>query len=185
MQLRQHHKDQDDQVWSIDGVFTHAIYSPMGGIEGMMIDADGIPAQFVFHHGNDDASSVEHLWPGRRVTIEGSEARPWPEGDGAHAVYRFKRLALIEGGAVHDVRKPGRVEGKVVRLNYARHGQANGVVLDTGDFVHVPPDRFAALDIALGTHVQASGPGRPLADGSGRVIDAVELNGKPLNNKAH
>ena len=32
-----------------------------------------------------------------------------------------------------------------MRLNYAKHGAANGVVLDNGDFVHTRPDGFAAL----------------------------------------
>ena len=180
---KHHDKDHDGDVWSIEGVFKHVIYSPKGGIEGAMIEADGIPAQFVFSHGNDDASHFQHLSPGQRVTLEGTEAKPWPEGDDAHAVYQFKRLAGIDGEAAQDAAKPGRVEGKVVRINYARHGEANGVVLDSGDFIHIRPDCFAPLALVLGGQVQASGPGRPLADGSGRVIEAVELNGQPLDQK--
>jgi hypothetical protein len=179
----QHKQDQDGEVWSIEGLFKHLIYSPKGGIEGVMIEADGIPAQFVFGRGNDDASHLRDLAPGRHLTLEGTEAKPWPKGPDAHAVYEFKRLAGLDGEAVHDAGKPGRVEGKVVRMNYARHGEANGVVLDSGDFVHIRPDRFAKLALALGGDVQASGPGRPLADGSGRVIDAVEVNGKHLDDK--
>jgi hypothetical protein len=175
--------EKDLRVWSIEGVVLHPIYSPKGGIEGMMLDADGVPVQFVFGHGPDGAAAFGKVEPGQRVTLEGTEARPWPEGENAHAVYQFKRLASIDGKAADEGGQPAHAKGKVVRMNYARDGEANGVLLDSGDFVHVRPDRFATLGIAPGDQVEASGPSRPLADGSGRVIDAVTLNGKPLDNK--
>lgn len=175
--------DKDGRVWAIEGRYVHPIYSPRGGVEGIMLDVDGVAAQFVFGHGPDDAAPFGKLKPGQRVTVEGTEAKPWPEGENAHAVYQFKRLAGIDGKDVHDGAQPAHAEGKVVRLNYARHGEANGVLLDSGDFVHVRPDRFATFGITIGDTVQASGPGRALADGSGRVIDAVELNGKRLDKK--
>lgn len=175
--------DKDGRVWSIDGRYVHPIYSPKGGIEGAMIDADGVPTQFVFGHGPDDGTPFGKVRPGQRVTVEGTEAKPWPQGDNAHAVYEFKRLAGIDGKDAHDGGKPAHAAGKVVRMNYARHGEANGVLLDSGDFVHVRPDRFAAFEIAIGDRIDATGPSRPLADGTGRVVDAVELNGKPIPKK--
>jgi hypothetical protein len=175
--------EKDGQVWSIEGIVLHPIYSPKGGIEGVMLDADGVPVQFVFGHGPDGAAAFGKVEPGQRVTLEGSEARPWPEGENAHAVYGFKRLAGIDGKAADDGGQPTHTRGKVVRMNYGRHGEANGVLLDSGDFIHVRPDRFATLGIAPGDQVEASGPGRPLADGSGRVIDAEALNGKLLDKK--
>lgn len=175
--------DQDHEIWSIAGVYRHPIYSPKGGIEGFMLDADGVPAQFVFGHGPDGSVALGTLVPGQRITVEGAEARPWPQGEGAHAVYAFKRLAAIDGKQAQPGGAPVHVRGKVVRMNYARHGAANGVLLDSGDFVHVRPDRFSTLGIALGSEVAAHGPARDLADGSGRVIDAVEFNGEPVDQK--
>jgi hypothetical protein len=175
--------DKDGRVWSIDGTYLHPIYSPKGGIEGIMLDADGVMAQFVFAHGASDGALFGQLEAGQHVTVEGTEAQPWPEGENAHAVYQFRRLTGIDGKNVHDGGTPAHAKGRVVRINHARHGEANGVVLDSGDFVHVRPDRFSALGVAIGDQVEASGPGRQLAGGSGRVIDAVKLNGKPLDNK--
>lgn len=171
-------KDKDSRVWSIEGRYVHPIYSPKGGIESVMLDADGVATQFVFGHSPDDATPFGKVKPGQRVTLEGTEAKPWPEGENAHAVYQFKRLAAIDGKDTHEGGKPAHAKGKVIRMNYARHGEANGVLLDSGDFVHIRPDRFAGLGIVVGDQVEASGPGRPLTDDSGQVIDAVEVNGK-------
>lgn len=174
------HPHAQDEVWSIEGVFKHLIYGPRGEIGGCVIDADGVMVQFVFDHGGDNGFGFKQVVPGQVVTVEGIEAKPWPQGDMAHAVYQFKRLAGVDGAMAKAPPPPGHTEGKVVRMNYARHGEPNGVVLDSGDFVHVRPDRFGALDIALGAHVKASGPAHRLADGSGHAIDAVEVNGTTL-----
>lgn len=174
---------KEDRVWSIEGQYVHPIYSPKGGVEGIMLDVDGVATQFVFGHGPDDATPFAKIQPGQHVTLEGTEAKPWPNGENAHAVYEFKRLAGIDGKEAHEAGKPVHVTGQAVRMNYARHGEANGVLLDSGDFVHVRPDRFSGLGIVVGDQVEASGPGRPLSDGSGHVIDAIEVNGKPLDKK--
>jgi hypothetical protein len=75
-----------------------------------------------------------------------------------------------------------RVDGTVVRFNYARHGQANGVVLDTGDFVHTKPDGLARLALKVGDKVRAEGRSQPLATGQGRVVEAVRVNGQALQD---
>ncbi|WP_256220106.1 MULTISPECIES: hypothetical protein [unclassified Variovorax] len=69
-----------------------------------------------------------------------------------------------------------------MRLNYARHGEANGVVLDTGDFVHTRPDGFERLGLKIGDEVRAEGRAQPLATGEGRVIEAVRVNGRPVHD---
>jgi hypothetical protein len=176
-------KNPGGDVWSIEGIYTHPLYSPKGGVEGIMLDADGVPAQFVFGHGPDDVRALDQLAPGQRITVEGTEAKPWPEGEHAHAVYQFKRVVNIDGKDAHDGGKPGHAKGKVVRLNHARRGEANGVLLDSGDFIHVRPDRFAKLEIVIGAMVEASGPRRPLVDGSGSVVDAIEFEVKTPHHK--
>ncbi len=72
------------------------------------------------------------------------------------------------------------VSGKVVRLNHARHGAPNGVLLDSGDFVHTRPDGFETLGLKVGDMLEAEGPARPLATGTGRVIEAHRANGHAL-----
>lgn len=174
-----HHETRD--VWSVEGRFQHLVYSPRGRIEGVLIDTDGVPTQFVFErHDEDAAAAFAGLRAGQALVIEGTEEGPSPKGEAAHTVYRFERLASVDGKAPRRSDTVGSVEGKVVRFNYARHGEANGVVLDTGDFVHTKPRGFARLALKPGDKVRAEGRTQPLATGEGRVVEAVRVNGQAL-----
>jgi hypothetical protein len=176
----QHPHAHDDDIWSVEGRFQHLVYSPKGGVEGLLIDTDGIATQFVVDP--HDAASVGQLFglkAGQALAVEGRKTPPSPKGEGAHVVYRFERLAAVEGEApVAPAHAQAR--GKVVRFNFARHGAPNGVVLDSGDFVHTRPDGLARLGLQIGDAVHAEGAAQPLATGSGRVIEARRINGQPL-----
>lgn len=179
-----HRGPHDDtlDVWAVEGRFQHLVYSPRGGIEGVLIDTDGVPTQFVFErHDEGAASAFADLQVGQVLVIEGTEEGPSPKGDAAHTVYRFERLASVDGESPgHAAGEDERIEGTVVRLNYARHGEANGVVLDTGDFVHTRPDGFARLGLKVGDRVRAEGRAQALATGKGCVVDAERVNGRPV-----
>mgnify|MGYP001081880111 CR=1 FL=1 len=175
------HPHETLDVWSVEGRFQHLVYSPKGGIEGVLIDTDGVPTQFVFdRHDEDAASAFAGLQPGQTLVIKGIEEEPSPKGEASHTVYRFERLASVDGQAPTQASiDEGSIDGTVLRLNYARHGEANGVVLDTGDFVHTRPDGFARLGLKIGDKVRVEGPARPLAVGKGRVVEAARINGQP------
>lgn len=171
-------KPQDIQAWSIEGRFQHLIYSPRGAIEGLLIDTDGAVTQFVTDP--QDAGSLDSLVAleaGQAVVVEGIEEPPSPKGESAHMVYRFQRLASVDGKEVGASKEPAEASGKVARFNYARHGEPNGFVLDSGDFVHTKPDGFRALGLKVGDQVSAQGPSRPLLHGKGRVVEAQSVNG--------
>jgi hypothetical protein len=102
-------KEDTDQVWSVEGNFRHPVYSPRGGIEGVVIDADGIPAQFAFEPGNEATSAFAGMKQGERLILEGTEAGAPPKGEAAHAVYQFVRIAGI-GGVAQEPEGPGEVE---------------------------------------------------------------------------
>jgi hypothetical protein len=114
------------------------------------------------------------------LRLEGTEEGPSPKGEAGHTVYRFERLASIDGEAPRHAQLDERIDGTVVRLNYARHGEPNGVVLDTGDFIHTKPDGFARLGLKVGDKVRAEGRAQPLATGEGRVVEAVRVNGQAV-----
>jgi len=176
----QPHHAPDDDVWSVEGRFQHLVYSPKGGVEGLLIDTAGIATQFVVDP--HDAASVGQLLDlkaGQALVVEGRKTPPSPKGEGAHVVYRFERLAAVEGKAP-AAPKDAEVRGKVVRFNFAKHGAPNGVVLDSGDFVHTRPDGLAGLGLRIGDAVHAEGAAQPLATGGGRVIEARRINGQPL-----
>lgn len=168
-------------VWSVEGRYTQLVYSPRGTLEGLLIDADGITTQFVFdRHDEPPAAPLLALRAGQTLVVEGSEAGPSPKGEAAHTVYDFVRLVSVDGRAVAPAPATSEVSGSVVRFNYARHGQPNGVVLDSGDFVHTRPDGFARLGLRIGDRVRAEGASRPLVSGEGRVLEATRVNGRTL-----
>ncbi len=179
-----HHESHGTlDVWSVEGRFQQLIYSPRGSIEGVLIDTDGVPTQFVFdRHDEGAARAFEGLKVGQALVIEGIEAGPSPKAESEHTVYRFERLASVDGEPPRRARAEERIEGTVVRFNYARHGEANGVVLDTGDFIHMKPDGHAKLALKVGDRVRAEGRTQPLATGQGRVVEAVRVNAQALRD---
>jgi len=170
------HAHETIDVWAVEGRFQHLVYSPRGGIEGLLIDTDGVSTQFVVDP--LDASLADQLIAlrqGQSLVVEGTESGPSPKGEAAHTVYRFERLAAIDGQEPSAPEPVASTGGRVVRFNYAKHGAANGVVLDNGDFIHTRPEGFVELGAKVGDEVRAQGPARRLAAGSGRVIDAHEV----------
>ncbi|KQP15078.1 hypothetical protein [Pseudorhodoferax sp. Leaf267] len=173
---RPHH---DTDVWSVEGRFQHLVYSPKGGIEGLLIDTDGIATQFVVDpHEAPVVDQLLALQAGQALVVEGRKTGPSPKGEGDHVVYRFERLAAIDGKEPTAPRRDAKVHGTVARFNFAKHGVPNGVVLDTGDFVHTRPDGLERLQLKIGDTVKAEGAAHSLATGSGRVIEARTVNGQ-------
>jgi hypothetical protein len=175
------HPHHEIDVWSVQGHFQHLIYSPKGAIEGVLIDTDGVPTQFVTEP--QDPAIAElfgGLRTGQALVVEGTEAPASPKGESAHTVYRFERLASVDGREPKASHGEEHTRGKVVRFNYAKHGEANGVVLDNGDFVHTKPDGLRPLGLQIGDTIEAKGATRPLVTGGGRVIEARSINGKPV-----
>lgn len=155
-----------DQHWELQGSFSQLIYAPDGAIEGLLLDVDGVPAQFVTkpHH----EAELLRLKSRQKLTLVGSVRKPSHKGEPAHEVFDLVEIAG------RDEPKNKTITGKVVRLNYAKHGEANGVVLNTGDFVHTKPEGLAHLGWKLGDSIKVTGRARPLRTGKGVVVEFVE-----------
>ena len=108
------------------------------------------------------------------------------KGAASHTVYRL--LSVKSNG--HEKFSLAKVErhdslrfsGKVAQLNYALHGEVNGGILNTGEFLHLKPHGAAVLDLALGMKLSGKGSLKPML-GSHRVIEAEEVNGVKLEKK--
>ena len=71
--------------------------------------------------------------------------------------------------------------GRIERLNYALHGEVNGGILESGDFLHLKPEGARAINLAVGMAVEARGKTRPMPGGR-FVIDADEVNGTVIGH---
>lgn len=165
----------------MEGRFQHIVFSPKGGIEGVLVEVDGKVNQFVADP-QDAAISLlfSSLKQGQKLVLEGTAQEAPLKGKAAHAVYQLTRLVAVDGveHAAPDLAE--FVSGTVVRFNYAKHGEANGVVLDSGDFVHTRPDGLKPLELKVGDKVEAEGPVRALVTGTGRVLEARHVNGQAV-----
>ena len=117
-----------------------------------------------------------------KVEVEAGDAK----GHASHPVYalisvqndsqqRFSLAESIDNGNI-------KFAGKVERLNYALHGEVNGAILETGDFLHVKPHGAAALELVIGMKVKGIGATKPMTGGH-QVIEAEEVNGIYMEHK--
>ena len=157
--------------------------SPKGSYEGLLLESEQQVVQVNFPH--EWSSAVAELAsPGTlvKVEVEPRETR----GHAAHSVHNLITLSNQEGDTFPTAEPKGRgsrkFSGIVERLNYALHGEVNGAVLNTGDFLHVKPHGAAALQLAVGMKVTGLGPGKPMMEGRW-VIEATEVNGVRLEHK--
>jgi hypothetical protein len=112
------------------------------------------------------------------VDVESEEARGAP----AHQV--FKLIRMIGNGHQEkgqDSLLSRQFSGRVERLNYALHGEVNGAILDSGDFLHLKPEGARAVGLEVGMAVEAHGKTK-LMPGGRFVIEADEVNGTAIGH---
>lgn len=167
----------------LEGRFRHVVYSPKGEIEGALIELDGADAQLVFErHDEAAAAAFLGLKPGQRLGVEATPRPPSDKGDAAHPTFDLVRLARVDGARFKAPQHAGEhvYAGRVVRFNHARHGEPNGVVLDSGDFIHLKPDGLRRAKLKLGDTVRAVGDAQLLATGDGWAVEAWTVNGRAV-----
>ena len=64
----------------------------------------------------------------------------------------------------------------MARINFAKHGEPNGAILETGEFVHMKPHGAKAAKLKLGLELKVVGDIRVSPDGF-TGIEAENING--------
>jgi hypothetical protein len=165
----------------VSGTCQQLLFSPKGGIEGALVKVKGALLQLSMHP-DMGAAFARSAAPGKRLRVLAAADHSPKTKDGAHPVYQFKAFADAQG---HAVDKPGSdpanttIKGSVAALHFARHGQPNGVVLETGEFIHMRPHGIAQVGLGVGAKVTAIGELRMTVLGTrmleARVVNRVEL----------
>ena len=153
-------------------------YSPRGDIDGVMLKMSDKTAQINLPPGLGLA--LGHLSSGSNVKIT---AYPEPvQAD--HPVYELATLTTEQG---KKISAPGVGDDKFVheestikRLNYARHGEVDGAMLDNGDLVHVGP-AGRELKLSVGQTIVVDGVAHPMLSSDHNAIHAVAIDGKMLH----
>ena len=161
----------------ISGICQQLLFSPKGGIEGALIKAKGTVLQ-ISMHADTGAAFARSTGPGKRLRVLAAADHSPKTREGAHPVYQFEAFADAQGQALD---MPGgdpantTIKGVVASLHYARHGQPNGVVLETGEFIHMRPHGMAQVGLGIGARVTAVGELRMTVLGT-RMLEARTVN---------
>jgi hypothetical protein len=161
---------------TVQGVLREFNLSPGGVVEGFLLHTDKGTVQvnvapevgFAVVRGieqNVEAVVAPEKLKGRR---------------GGHPVYRLVTLRGANGQAIICA-EPGEaqdvsMQATVKRINYARNGLADGVILDSGDFIHLERIAMKKCGLKPGDTVTVEGTARRMPLGN-LLIKARRING--------
>jgi len=178
-------KPDEPKLLKFQGLLQEFNLSPTGGIEGFLLhNADGVTVQ-VNVTSEVGFAAVRGIGQNVEATVEPEDATA-KHGKGDHSVYRLISLTGNDGKALTFANRGDRevvtVQGKVKRVNYTRHGEANGVVLESGDFIHLTPDGMKHAGLKVADQVTATGTASLMPLGE-QVIEATTVNGVAVKSK--
>jgi hypothetical protein len=156
---------------TIKGKIRSLNLSPKGHFESFLLE----DAKRVVQINLDPHSAVSGLVVGEVISVN---AEPWEdERPSSHPVFAWT-----------DPPKAA-LKGVVKQINYALHGEPNGAILDTGEFVHMKPEGAKAVKLKLGQSLTVEGESKTSADGhvvieAGKV-NGIEMHGKKKKKKKH
>jgi len=159
---------------TLSGRLQQLLYSPKGGLEGfLMIIGDG-SVQVSMTATSDGAALSQAL--GRKIEVTAEPDHSPKTKDGAHAVFRLGSITKAAGKVLKmNGDRYGHAKGVVTAIHYAKHGEPNGVILDSGEFIHTRPSGMKKLRLRVGAKVVARGERRMTILGTG-LIEAREVN---------
>jgi hypothetical protein len=162
---------------TLSGTFTQVLLSPKGAIEGLLLSIRGNPVQISTRPGAIDEYTHSLVAGVRIVATATTDHSPKTKG-GSHPVFKLEQLTKI-GGTVLRESTDGAglvvLKGLVATLHYARHGEPNGVVLESGDFVHLRPHGMEKSGLEVGAQIVAKGKRRMTVLGT-TLLEAREIN---------
>jgi hypothetical protein len=161
----------------IHGTCEQLLFSPKGGIEGALVKMKGAVVQ-VSVSPDKGAALAQVAGPGRRLRVLATPDDSPKTAAGAHPVFKFESFADVSGQAiklVHEDPEQTTIKGLVGSWHFARHGEPNGVILETGEFIHLRPHGMAAAGLDIGSKVNAVGNLRMTVLGT-RMLEARRIN---------
>jgi hypothetical protein len=165
----------------IHGICSQLLFSPKGEVEGVLVKLAGQTVQVALppHIGAGLARSGSQ---GKQLHMLAVADNSHKTAESAHPVYDFESFANTAGEAVEPPdsgEHETTVKGVAAQIHFARHGQPNGVVLQTGEFIHLRPHGMALAALEVGAKVSAIGVAGTTVLGT-RMLEAHQINGVEL-----
>jgi len=146
---------------SLSGHLQQLLFSPKGGIEGLLLQVDHKPLQISMKPASADAKALNDA-VGKPIEIRAFADHSPKTKDGAHSVYQLDSITTLAGKPFKP-NAPQPISGVVANIHFAKHGAPNGVLLESGEFIHARPHGMKKLKLEVGSKVVAHGEG-PLGD---------------------
>lgn len=159
--------DTDPQT--LKGAVERFNHSPEGRYESLLLKSNDKLVQVNFPPAMA-AEVTKAVAPGDQISVVAVAE----DTKGNHPVYRLRKLTTAKGGEIITERK---IDGVVKHLNYAHHGEVNGAVLDSGDFVHMGPQGADLVKLAIGQKLSIEGAAVTMADGHLVIEHPSAVNG--------
>ena len=163
---------------SYTGTVKHFTITPRGTIDGVIL-SNGQDVNFPPYLSTQIAYAVKL---GDQVTVHGLKAASEPVVQGVSISDSTTHRTVTDNGPAagfgphrHGATQRMMVTGKIAQILYGPDGAANGVLLDDGTAVHLPPpqaQKFAKL-LKAGDTLAVVGAGT--ANDLGRVVMAQEI----------
>jgi hypothetical protein len=164
-----HHEKSE----SLSGRLQQLLFSPKGGIEGLLLLVDSKAIQISMEPGSADANALNAA-VGKPIEVKASADHSPKTKDGAHPVYRLDGITKLAGKSFKaNGTRP--ISGIVANIHYAKHGEPNGVILESGEFIHTRPPGMKKLKLRVGSRVVVHGEARMTVLGTA-LIEAHEVN---------
>jgi hypothetical protein len=164
---------QSKQV-AVTGTVAQVLMSPKGVVEGALIRSRGRLLQLTVEKHCEPAALAQFV-VGKRVAVKACLDESAKAATAEHPVYVVARLPAVK--TIKHART--RITGNVASMHYSRHGHRNGVVLRTGDFIHLKPHGMDGFKLRIGSAIDAIGVATATALGT-TVLEAQRVNGKKI-----
>ncbi len=163
----------DKHAERLSGTLQQLLFSPKGGIEGLLLSMGAARVQVSMKPDQADARSLQQA-VGQPIELEALADDSPKSGKAAHPVYQLRGITKLVGQP--RIHEPSRaINGVVAAIHYAKHGEPNGVMLESGEFIHTRPPGMKLLKLKAGSKVTAHGEVRTTVLGT-LLMEAREVN---------
>jgi hypothetical protein len=164
------------------GVLQDFNFGPTGGVEGFILHSEGQSVQ-VNVRPEVGFAVVRGIGQSVEATVEPEKTR---SRRASYPIYRLVSLAGADGKPLIFA-EPGdktvaTVQGTLQRINYSRTGEPTGVILDSGDLIHLTPAGLKKAALKVGDQVTAEGPASLMPLGH-KLIEATSVNGTDVTRR--
>ena len=156
------------------GTLQQLLFSPKGGIEGLLLEVGSKTVQVAMERDAVDANVLAHE-VGNDIEVTATADRSPKTKEGAHPVYKLGAIIKVAGKPAKFNAAAAPIRGVVASIHYARHGEPNGVILESGEFIHTRPPAMKELKLKVGSTVVAHGERRMTVLGT-PLLEARKVN---------